>query len=117
MWASELADEAPGVRLTLCKGCGLPAMSEDHCTAEEFERRSLRSYDVPAKPSRTVVNFLVREGGRAHYKKLARAMRVDERYVNNVLCKLHREGKCGIVRVSRGVYAYLPPELRRDQPS
>jgi len=117
MWASDLADEAPGVRLTLCKGCGLPAMSEDHCTAEEFAHRMLHGRLLPTNPARAIVAALVQEGGKAHFRKVAARMGVDEVYTSKKLEMLNRKRDSGIVRVARGTYAYLPEEMRRDQPS
>lgn len=118
MWASDLADEAPGVRLTLCKGCGLPAMSERHCQAPEPPPyRMLHGRLLPTNPARAIVAALVQEGGKAHFRKVAARMGVDEVYTSKKLEMLNRKRESGIVRVARGTYAYLPEEMRRDQPS
>lgn len=118
MWASELADEAPGIRLTLCKGCRQPSLSEDHCKPPPaILYRPLHGRMLPVDPMKAIITILVAEGGRAHYKRVATRLGLDNTYAINALAKFHRDQSTGIVRVDRGTYAYLPPELRRDQPS
>lgn len=122
MWASELADEAPGVPLVPCATCGMLVLRDSHCA--DVEARRAQEVHVPEVEARSLRDCaailgkaLAGIGGVAHYSDIAESVGWSPKYTNNLLSLSCRKAVYCIVRVGRGTYAYLPEDLRRDRAS